>query len=646
MRASAPAAGRPPRTLRLRTTLVLVVLGSVAYAAGLTAYLGLRVAPAAATLRQRTEAVLYLFGELQDRAQALAAATEQAHRIMDARGDERARAAIRALPGVTVASPRTRPTSIAAVPVELQLALGRADGDIARIQSALAEVLALDELRRYEAAGPALAMLDAYRDSLTQHLLAAQRNGLRDLVAREQALADASDRAVRGVLWWVLAGVLFVPIVLALLRRRLGRPLAALDAAFGRVSEGDFTARLPVERADEMGRLADQFNRMTRVLQDRVEGQGRLAAVGELLAGVAHEVSEPLMAITAQSERRLAEPDLSPERRLELLRILRQARRGARLLSRVLRLARPGGTTGTDVDLARVVLEAVELVAHRCVAHEIVVDNRIDLGIPHVRGDATGLEQVFVNLLGNAIDALAERAGARRITLTSGVSGDGVAIAVADSGGGVAPEIAGDLFKPFTTTKGPRGSGLGLHLSRRIVRAAGGTLTLDSAAPKGGGARFVVTLPQAAGREVPPAEREQPPAPAAAGEAPRLAGIRVLVADDEESVRREVAAHLRYRGATAIEAEDGVAALRILKDTPVDVIVLDLRMPRLNWLEFLSSLWRSYPDLGERVVVLSGDPDLLAQVRSLAPPERILAKPVELAVLEDRIRSAALGARR
>src|SRR3970282_1857710 len=131
-------------------------------------------------LRQRTEAVLYLFGELQDRAQALAAATEHAHRIMDARGDEQARAAIRAVPGVIAASPRTRPTSFAAVPVELQLALGRADGDIARIQSALAEVLALDELRRYEAAGPALAMLDAHRDSLTQHLLAAQRNGLRD----------------------------------------------------------------------------------------------------------------------------------------------------------------------------------------------------------------------------------------------------------------------------------------------------------------------------------------------------------------------------------------------------------------------------------------------------------------------------------
>jgi len=175
------------------------------------------------------------------------------------------------------------------------------------------------------------------------------------------------------------------------------------------------------------------------------------------------------------------------------------------------------------------------------------------------------------------------------------------------------------------------------------VRAAGGTLELVAEAQ---GARFVVTLPKGAAREATPAlEAEQPPAPAGGG-VQRLAGIRVLVADDEESIRREVAAHLRFRGATAIEAEDGAAALRILKNTPVDVIVLDLRMPRLNWLEFLSSLWRGYPDLGERVVVLSGDPELLAEVRSLAPPERILAKPVELAVLEDRIRNAALGARR
>lgn len=634
------------RSLRLRTTLALVVLGSVAYAAGLTAFLAWRVAPAAASLQQRSAAVLDLFGDLQDRAQALAAASERAHHLMSARGDSAARAAIRALPGVMAASPRTRPAAVAAVPVELQLALGRADGDIARIQSALAEVLALDELRRYGEAGPALALLDAYRDSLSQHLLAAQRNGLRDLVARERALADASDRAANSVLWWVLAGLLFVPVVLLLLHRRLGRPLAALDEAFGRVSEGDFTARLPVERADEVGRLAGQFNRMTHVLQDRVENQGRLAAVGELLAGVAHEVSEPLMAITAQSERRLAEPDISNELRLELLRILRQARRGARLLWRVLRLARPSDGTETEVDIARVVQEAVDLVAHRCVEHEVVVDNRIELGMPRVRGDATGLEQVFVNLLGNAIDALAGRPGARRITLTSSVARDGVAITVADSGGGVAPEIAGDLFKPFTTTKAPRGSGLGLHLSRRTVRAAGGTLELASQAPQG--AKFVVKLPRSVARVSLPTMAEQQPAPTAAagGGMQLLAGIRVLVADDAESVRHEVAAHLRYRGAVVVEAEDGLTALRLLAEAPVDVIVLDLRMPRLSWLEFLSSLWRSYPDLGERVVVLSGDPGLLDEVRSLAPPERILAKPVELAVLEDRIRGAALGARR
>lgn len=642
-RARAGARAASGWTVSLRTSLALVVVAAVAYAAGIAVYLAGRVAPAAASLHRGAEPVLYLSGELQARAQLLGGAVEDAHRLMASHGDDRSREAIASIPGVVVAGPRARAGSFAAVPADLREALARADGDISLLHSALAEILALDELRRYSDARPRLGVLDSLRGSLDRHLADAQRYGLRDLVARERELNAASTHAVRAVLLWVVLGALLLPVVLVLVLQRLERPLGALESALRRVSDGDLAARVRVWRADEVGRLAVHFNQMTRVLHDRAEAQGRFAAVGELLAGVAHEVSNPLMAITAQIERRLAEPGLSVARRVELLRIQRQARRAGRPLSRVLRFARPADGRVTDLDLRDVVLEALDLVAHQCEANEIVVDNRIAAAMPRVRGDAARLEQVFVNLLVNAIHAVQDATGPRRITLTSAVSESRVDITVADSGSGVPSEIAEVLFKPFTTSKGDRGTGLGLYLSRQIVRAYGGVLEWRSA--PGEGAQFAVGLPKAPAASVPGARPEAatPARPAARAEEP-LAGLRVLVADDEEAIRANIAGYLRGLGATAIEAEDGPGVLETLRNATVDVILLDLKMPRLDWVDLFATLWKSHPELADRVIVLSGDPGLVAEVGSFVlPPERIFVKPVDLAALEDRILVTALS---
>lgn len=632
-------------TLSLRTSLGLVVALSVVYALGIATYLAVRVAPAAASLHRSTEPVRYLFGEMQERARRLAGGVEAAHRLMASHGEGRARAAIVAIPGVVIAGPRARAASFAVVPADLREALARADGDVSEVESALAEILALDELGRYDAAAPRLAVLDSLRDTLTRHLADAQRFGLRDLVARERALSDASARAARAVLLWVVAGALLLPAILVLVIRRLERPLAALDSAFRRLSDGDLTVRVPVGRADEVGRLAVHFNRVTRVLQDRVEGQGRFAAVGELLAGVMHEVSNPLMAITAQIESRLAQPGLSVEGRVEFLRILRQTRRAGRALSGVLRFARPTDGRVTDVDLREVVHEALDLVAHQCVIRGITVDNDIAPEVPRVRGDAARLEQVFVNLLVNAIDAVRGARQPRRITLTSALVADRVEVTVADSGPGVPAEVVEVLFKPFSSTKGEGGTGLGLYLARQVVRAHGGVLELRSA--PGESARFVVGLPRAAIAPLAPPqpEAERPTRDAARSDQP-LAGVRVLVADDDKGIRAHVAGYLRGLGATALEAEDGPSLLRTLQVADPDAILLDLRMPHLDWLDFFASLWKSNPELANRVIVLSGDPELIAEVRGLAlPSERVFMKPVDLAALERQILATVLPSR-
>ena len=135
--------------------------------------------------------------------------------------------------------------------------------------------------------------------------------------------------------------VVLVPVILWLIHQRIERPLDRLEAGLARVADGDLSPRIEVERDDELGRLAGHFNQMTKVLRERAAEQGRFAAAGALLADVAHEVNNPLMAIGALAESRLAEKGLSDEHREELDQILKQSRRAGKLLSGLLRFVRP-----------------------------------------------------------------------------------------------------------------------------------------------------------------------------------------------------------------------------------------------------------------------------------------------------------------
>jgi CheY-like chemotaxis protein len=267
------------------------------------------------------------------------------------------------------------------------------------------------------------------------------------------------------------------------------------------------------------------------------------------------------------------------------------------------------------------------------------VGGELDPTLPPVQGDAVVLEQVVVNLLSNAIDALHDIKPPRRLTVDSWVSDGNVSVGVADNGRGVAPEILGRLFRPFTTTKGRRGTGLGLYVSRQIVREAGGDLVLEVGHRSG--ARFIATLPALAAAEASP-----PVAVEDVAEPPkqRLAGVRILLVDDEDAVRRPMAKFLNRRGAVIYEAGDGVEALALLDRQVVDVILADLRMPRMSGADLFAALESDRPQLAARILFLSGDVSQLAEPRS-APVlrERVLVKPVELAELERRVAEFVTG---
>jgi len=438
----------------------------------------------------------------------------------------------------------------------------------------------------------------------------------------------------------VVAGAVLLPVALFILRRRFWSPLGALRQGIRQVADGDLTTEVPVSRDDELGNITAHFNQMTRVLRDRAEEQGRFAAAGELLSGVAHEVNNPLMAIASHAELRLADANLPAEQRNEMQSILRQAQRAAKLLRGLLRFVRAGEKRSTTVNLNDVVRSAIDLVSYRFSIDEISIEGRLDPELPTVVGDANRLEQVIVNLLSNALDALRSVNPPRRLIVDSFTDDTGgrVCVTVTDNGPGVAPEIAPRLFRPFASTKGVRGTGLGLYISRQLVREAQGELDLVKHVQSG--ARFLVWLPSArqpvprAPAATPQATPLPPPAPAGT-----LSGIRVLLVDDEELIRRPMARFLTKRGAEIKEAADGLAALeRLAEGFEPQVILADLRMPRMDGAEFYQHLQVQRPALAERLLFLSGDITHLAG-RGLAevPRDRVLVKPVELAELEQRI---------
>ena len=477
-----------------------------------------------------------------------------------------------------------------------------------------------------------------------------------DLLTRQRALQAAAGKALRDIVLWLALGALCAPLVISWVRRRVWRPLRELDVALARVAEGDLMAEVAVPADDEIGALARHFNEMTRVLRERAEEQDRLAAAGELLAGVAHEVNTPLAAIAAHAENWIAQPSISDEQRAEVVQILRQTKRAAKLLHGLLHFVRATEREVIRVNLNDVVGEAMDLVSYRFGVEEIAVGGRLDPTLPPVSGDTIRLEQVVVNLLSNAIDALRAIPPPRHLTVDTWVENAMVSVAVADNGRGVAPEIAARLFRPFATTKGRRGTGLGLYISRQTAREAGGDL--DLLPSTGGGARFVLRLPAiapaqaqaegtpSASRVSPPPTSPPPPPPSPAPPLPRdtsqvaasLAGLRILIVEDDEAIRRPMARFLAWRGAEVLEVGDGQEALGRLGQWPADVILADVRMPRMDGIELYHRLEDGRPDLAARVMFLSGDLFRLAESGDTpVGPERVLVKPVDLDELERRV---------
>ncbi len=627
------------RSIRLRTILAFVFFSMALYVGVLWAYLAVGVARRASAVTARTTPIVQLMAAVQARSADLASAVALTVRPIGADSASLVGRAISVRVLVDALDQRPAAAPFADVPPEMRVPLARADQQISRLKNLLVEYAALVELGRLAEVEARHHAADALLGELQSSLAAAQLAGLSSQVEGERAFSTALDRALVVVAVWLVGGLVMLSLLAAYLWRRVDRHLHALDVGLQRVAAGELHTRLPETGAHELRHLAELFNEMTRVLRERAEQQGRFAAAGELLAGVAHEVNNPLMAIAALAEIRLGEPNVDPELRHELEQIREQAARAGRLLTGLLRFVRAEAPRPGPVDLNAALARSLDLLSYRFPLEEVDVMRRLAPALAPALCDAMRVEQVFVNLLSNALDALRTAAPPRRITVETWVDEDRVCAAIADTGPGVPADIRHRLFRPFVSTKGTGGTGLGLYISREIARAAGGDLGLVSS--ETGGARFLLSLPRTEGR---PESIDGGRARREAGRAlAPLAGLRVLVADDEEAIRRPVALYLTRRGAQVMSAADGQAALELLTADPPDVVVADLRMPGMSGIALYEAICDRAPLLAERVVFLSGDLSQLAELGGdeRFPSDRVLAKPVDLAELEICVRAVA-----
>ena len=336
--------------------------------------------------------------------------------------------------------------------------------------------------------------------------------------------------------------------------------------------------------------------------RDKLRQAERLSALGSLLAGVAHELNNPLSIVVAHAS--LLEEEAAGAQSLRAQKIRVAAERCARIVSTFLDMARRRPAKAAAVDVADLVVQALDLVGYGLRTAGIEVRIELPAQLPPIWADADQMVQVFLNLLSNAQHAMTDwrtpPAGYRRQLVISGTSdASSVRISVADNGPGIPDEARARVFDPFFTTKPEgKGTGVGLSLCRTIVAAHGGSIAAETT--PGGGCTMLLRLPVASSSAAAATAMD-----ATSGVA--MAGRHALVVDDEPAVAEAIAEILAADGFGVEAVQDGRTAMQRLASRDFDVVFCDLRMPDPDGPAILRWLRSTRPRQAERLVFVTGD---------------------------------------
>src|SRR5881296_3565894 len=355
----------------------------------------------------------------------------------------------------------------------------------------------------------------------------------------------------------------------------VARAIAEPSASTAEIRAGERVLLLTAIPMAEPGSAVLVFEDQTerRRLQEQLIQSEKMSAIGQLIAGVAHDLNNPLASVVGFSDF-LAEASDVPPSLQEPLQVIRQeAERAATIVKNLLSFARSQEGERTRQAIRALLDSTLALLRNQLMAHKVEATVEVVPGLPDVEVNANQIKQVFVNVINNACQAITSDAPSGRIWITARRVGDTIAVSVTDSGPGMTEELAARVFEPFFTTKREgKGTGLGLSICQGIMKEHGGRLTLE--AKPGAGATFIVELP---GTTPPAAEPERAAEPGAPARK-----LRVLVVDDEPHILHYMSATLESWGHTVEVASDGHYALERALVGAFDVIICDLRMPHLG----------------------------------------------------------------
>jgi len=410
---------------------------------------------------------------------------------------------------------------------------------------------------------------------------------------------------------------------------------------------------------DPLGRLlgrVEVYRDLTaqRIFHSKLLQTEKLAALGQMVSGVAHELSNPMTSIMGYAHRLLARQDL-PGRTEEVRQIYQEAERAGTILRQLLLNARETLPERRPVSLNQIVHGVMDLQRFSLAAEKIRVEIDLAPALPFVQGDPGHLQQVLMNLMGNARQALEQQEEGGTIRLrTKRIGERRVLLEVADNGPGIPQAILARIFDPFFTTKPAGvGTGLGLAIVLSVVREHGGQVHVLN--PPQGGAVFQIEFPVAAeavqdeavGFLLPPRKSLLPEAAEAASGENRLTPAletgkraRVLVVEDEPTVARLIADVLEDEGMHVEVLLDGREALARAAAQSFDLVICDMKMPGLDGQHFYKSLERSGSPLRKRFLFVTGD-SMAAQTREFLERNHLphVAKPFRVEELTEKVRS-------
>ncbi|HEY4907608.1 MAG TPA: ATP-binding protein [Candidatus Acidoferrum sp.] len=415
-----------------------------------------------------------------------------------------------------------------------------------------------------------------------------------------------------------------------------------------------------------------------RVFQSKLLQTEKLAALGQMVTGVAHELSNPLTSILGYAQRLFLRNDVEGQSD-EARQIFQEAERAGTILRQLLMTARESRPERRAISLNQVVTRTIDLQKFNLAAEKVTVELELDSSLPGVLGDAGQLQQVIMNLIGNSRQALEQRGKGGSIRIATRHVAEHVQLEISDDGPGIPSAIASRIFDPFFTTKPAGiGTGLGLAIVLGIVREHGGNVKVTS--PPGRGATFVLEFPAVAaahraataksqlqspspsqqasqptpiaapaiGSDLPHRDAvatrrasAQPPLRAASADAPLAswAGAHVLVVEDEPTVARLISDVLEDEGLRVEALLDGREALERAAEEDYDLVICDMKMPELDGEHFFKTLAASGNPLSRRFLFVTGDV-VAAHTHDFLERNQLphVAKPFRVEELTEKVR--------